>query len=501
MVIVLVNESINELLNYALEQLLIEEADIDFVINQLLDLLQLDGFLFSTKKSTKMIDEILQPILDYAVVKKIITNDTIDERDLFDTKIMGLLTPRPSVVNKQFQLRYETNPRSATRYFYELSQGVNYIRTSRVAKDKRWKAVTEYGELDLSINLSKPEKDPKTIAMAKTVVSSGYPQCLLCKENVGYAGHLNHPARQNHRIIPLELNDEQWYLQYSPYVYYNEHCIVLKAEHEPMKISRLTFERLLDFVSQFKHYFVGSNADLPIVGGSILSHDHFQGGNYRFAMDDAEVIDVFTINRFSNVKIELLKWPLTTLRLKGIDVDELTDLAEHILTVWRGHSDESCGICAFTSETPHNTITPIARFRDGNYELDLVLRNNRTSTEHPDGIFHPHQQYHHLKKENIGLIEVMGLAILPGRLLTEFEIIKQALLKQDINLLLNAGLQKHQLWYEELIEQCFNMSESVIEELIYQSVGTKFSEILACCGVYKLDEVGLAGVKHFVEVL
>jgi len=360
---------------------------------------------------------------------------------------------------------------------------------------------TEYGKLDITINLSKPEKDPKTIALAKKVPSSGYPKCVLCKENVGYAGHLSHPARQNHRIIPVSLCDERWYLQYSPYVYYNEHCIVLKNEHEPMVISVETFKRLFDFVKQFKHYFVGANADLPIVGGSILSHDHFQGGAYTFPMDNAGVLHVFEVPNFSDIKVELLKWPLTTLRLKGKSTDRLAEMADIILQTWRGYSDESLGIYAETAGAPHNTITPITRYQDSLYELDLVLRNNRTSALHPDGIFHPHEQYHHLKKENIGLIEVMGLAVLPGRLLTEIRVIKDALVEDDVRLLEDAGLDAHRTWYLELAGRTKELTSSQIEELVRESIGLKFVEILECCGVYKLDEAGFAGIRRFMEAL
>ena len=495
------NQSINELLNYGLKQGLIEPADIDFVANGLLDLFQVETFRFEVVATDKTIDDILAPMLDVAALKGLIPNDTVDERDLFDTRLMGYLTPRPSEVNGRFLQLRKNDPIQATQYFYQLSQGTNYIRTERVKKDKQWKVMTQYGELDLTINLSKPEKDPKTIAMAKSLPSSGYPKCVLCKENVGYAGHLNHAARQNHRIVPVELTGEPWYLQYSPYVYYNEHCILLKETHEPMAISALTFERILDFIHQFKHYFAGSNADLPIVGGSILSHDHFQGGNYAFAMDDAAVMETFEIPDHQDVQIQLLNWPLTTLRLISKSRKELVELGSHILDKWRNYSDESLGIYAYTDDVPHNTITPIARFRNGHFELDLVLRNNRTSEAHPDGIFHPHAQYHHLKKENIGLIEVMGLAILPGRLLTELAILKEALVKNDMGILENANLSKHSAWFASLQGCVSGLKPDEITAVIEESVGLKFAEILACCGVYKLDEAGLAGVRKFVEVL
>ena len=496
----MIDQNINKLLNYGLSQGLIQKADIDFVANQLQNLLQVETFEFKAVSVDKNIDEIIAPILDYAVGQKIVKNNTVDERDLFDTKLMGCLVPRPSEVNEKFARYYDAHPKKATDYFYQLSQSSNYIRTERIKKDKRWKVKTAYGELDMTINLSKPEKDPKTIALAKSIPSSGYPKCVLCKENVGYAGHLNHPARQNHRIIPVTLAGEPWYLQYSPYVYYNEHCIVLKDAHDPMVISAETFTRLFDFVKQFKHYFVGANADLPIVGGSILSHDHFQGGSYTFAMDNANALREFEIPKFSDVKVELLKWPLTTLRLKGKVTDRLVEMADIILQTWRGYSDESYGIYAETAGTPHNTITPITRYRDGLYEIDLVLRNNRTSAEHPDGIYHPHEQYHHLKKENIGLIEVMGLAVLPGRLLTEIEVFKDALIREDIAMLAAAGLEKHSTWYFELASRAKGLSSEQIEELIQENIGSKFAEILECCGVFKLDDVGLNAIQRFMEV-
>ena len=496
-----IEQNLNELVNYALDHGLIEIQDIEFVANQLLDLLQIGKFEYERVNFSKSIDEILKPILSYAVRKKIITNDTTDERDLFDAKIMGMLSPRPSEVNRKFDDLYQINPKKATDYFYQLSKAVNYIRTERIKKDQQFQVQTDYGIFDITINLSKPEKDPQTIAFAKAQPSSGYPKCVLCKENVGYAGHLSHPARQNHRIIPVTLSDEQWYLQYSPYVYYNEHCIVLKNEHEPMIISAKTFQRLFDFVKQFKHYFVGANADLPIVGGSILSHDHFQGGAHTFTMDNAAVICEFEVPNFADIKVELLKWPLTTLRLKGKLTDRLVELGNIILLTWRGYSDESLEIQAKTAGTQHNTITPITRYRDGHFELDLVLRNNRTAAKHPDGIFHPHEQYHHLKKENIGLIEVMGLAVLPGRLSQEITVLIEALVKDDVTLLEDAGLKKHSAWYFELAGRRKELPANQIEELVQESIGLKFVEILECCGVYKLDEAGLAGVRRFMEVV
>lgn len=491
--------AINELINYGITYELIGQSDVDFIVNGLLDLLEIDGFEFKEMDVSETIDDILAPILDYGVEKGLINHDTVDERDLFDTRVMGLLMPRPSEITANFEQLYQADPKQATDYFYRISKASNYIRTQRVNQDKHWQVKTVYGELDITVNLSKPEKDPKTIALAKEIPSSGYPKCVLCKENVGYAGHLARPARQNHRIIPVDLVGESWYLQYSPYVYYNEHCIVLKQEHEPMEISRITFERLLAFVAQFKHYFAGSNADLPIVGGSILTHDHFQGGAYEFAMNDAKILKTFEVPGYETIEMGLLNWPLTTLRLKGTDRNKLADLSEHILFKWRTYSDPTCEIYAYTDETPHHTITPITRFRDGYYEIDLVLRSNRTSDEHPDGIFHPHKQYHHLKRENIGLIEVMGLAILPGRLLIELDILKQALLEGDVRILLDSGQDRHHAWFLELLDRCNGLDEASIEELIKKDVGLKFAQILECCGVYKLNEAGLSGVCRFVE--
>ena len=368
-----------------------------------------------------------------------------------------------------------------------------------MAKNLSWKAKTKYGNLDITINLSKPEKDPKAIAMAKSLPSSNYPKCLLCQENVGYAGTLNHPARQNHRIIPLELTKEEWFLQYSPYVYYNEHCIVLKGAHEPMKISRLTFERLLEFVSQFKHYFLGSNADLPIVGGSILTHDHFQGGAYEFAMETAPILKTLNVLNYEDVEVGFVNWPLSVLRLKGESRERLVELGDIILNAWREYSDEALGIFASTNGTPHNTITPIARFKNGKYELDLVLRNNRTSDEHPDGIYHPHAHLHHLKKENIGLIEVMGLAVLPGRLKDELEIVKQALVARDSKMLEESGLEKHLPWLNEMLGRYESVSTDEAMSIVETEVGQKFVEILECCGVYKLTDEGLEGIQRFIN--
>lgn len=496
----IIEKAINQLLNYGLKTGLIKHADISYVANQLIDVFGLADFTYE-KNSTALpeLTTILADLIGCAREKGIFPNDTIDEWDLFDTKIMGYLMPRPSEINYVFTTLCHDSPQRATDYFYHLSQVANYIRVDRVKKDRQFQVETAYGKLDITINLSKPEKDPKTIAAAKQMVDRSYPKCLLCKENVGYAGHLAHPARQNHRIIPVTLATEEWYFQYSPYLYYNEHAIIFKGAHEPMVINQMTFARLFDFVRQFKHYFVGANADLPIVGGSILSHDHFQSGAYTFPMTNAEVLATFEIEAYPEITAQLLKWPLTTLRLKGHEIQDLTVLADFILQKWRNYSDKKRGIFAQTDGTPHNTITPIVRYRDDMYEIDLVLRNNRTSDVHPDGIFHPHSQYHHLKKENIGLIEVMGLAVLPGRLLTEIETVKEALIKADPTILTSVQLERHVPWYHELVKSSASLDQTAIEQIIQTSIGIKFAEILACCGVFKLDDDGFAGVCEFMK--
>ncbi len=408
--------------------------------------------------------------------------------------------PRPSEVVKTFESYYAKDPKEATRYYYDLSKASNYIRLSRVAKNVSWKTTTKYGDLDITINLSKPEKDPKAIALAKSLPSSNYPKCLLCQENVGYAGTLNHPARQNHRIIPLELTDESWFLQYSPYVYYNEHCIVLKGDHEPMQISRLTFERLLQFVSQFKHYFLGSNADLPIVGGSILTHDHFQGGAYEFAMEQAPILKTLNVLNYQDVEVGFVQWPLSVLRLRGEDRDRLVELGDLILTAWRTYSDEALGIFSHTDEVPHNTITPIAHFKDEKFQLDLVLRNNITTSEHPLGVYHPHAKLHHIKKENIGLIEVLGLAILPSRLKEEMELLKDAILeKKEIRGI--EALEKHADWVEEFLPKYETVNSENIEKILQIEIGLVFCQVLDDAGVFKRTEEGQAAFGRFIESL
>ncbi len=445
----------------------------------------------------------MAPLLDTAVAKGLI-GDTLTERDIMDAKIMAQLMPRQSELKRMIdRIQDEEGVKAATDFFYHISKASNYIRMDRIAKNDYWRTQTQVGDLEITINLSKPEKDPKEIAKAKEMPQSNYPKCLLCLENVGYEGHFNHPARSNHRVIPVTLNDEQWYFQYSPYVYYNEHAIILKEQHEPMRITRETFQRLVDFVEQYPHYFIGSNADLPIVGGSILSHDHFQGGNHRFPMVDSKVIKSFSHPEYAGMSISLMEWPLSVVRIASDDKNQLVDFAEHTLDAWRNYSDEEANILAFTDETPHNTITPIARVNDeGLFELDLVLRNNRTDEAHPDGIYHPHAHLHHIKKENIGLIEVMGLAVLPARLEKELDMIGDILsgnASADIEKL-PEELAKHKGWIESCIAEVGtdNSKETAIAK-IKEDVGLKFGEVLSCAGVYKLDEKGICYFEKFIK--
>lgn len=433
----------------------------------------------------------------------LIPDNTITYRDLFDTKIMSMLVPRPSEVVRRFYDLYEKeSPQAATDYFYKLSRDTDYIRRYRVKKDLKWTADTEFGTLDITINLSKPEKDPKAIAAAKLAKQSGYPKCLLCKENEGYAGRINHPARQNHRIIPVTINQSDWFFQYSPYVYYNEHCIVFNANHTPMKIERATFGKLLDFVQQFPHYFVGSNADLPIVGGSILSHDHFQGGHYEFAMAKAPVEREITFKGYEDVKAGIVKWPMSVIRISAADKDRLIDLADKILLAWRGYTDEAAFVYAETDGEPHNTITPIARRRGDAYELDLVLRNNITTEEHPLGVYHPHAKLHHIKKENIGLIEVMGLAVLPARLKDEMADLEQAIL-DGADIRADEKLAKHADWVEEFLPKYesrgIRITADNAEEILKEEVGLVFARVLEDAGVYKCTEEGREAFGRFLK--
>ena len=484
--------ALDALLDYAKNCGLLHPLDETFARNTLLSELRLESY----EKQEQRFDfpECLNLLCDYAAQQGMIA-DTIAERDLFDTKLMGFLTPRPSEVVREFRSRYTQSPKAATDYFYTLSQDCNYIRRDRIAKDKKWTYACEYGELDITINLSKPEKDPRAIAAAKLAPQSGYPKCALCAENEGYAGRMNHPARQNHRIIPLELDSGSWYLQYSPYVYYNEHCIVLNAEHTPMRISAATFRRLLDFTKLFPHYFLGSNADLPIVGGSILSHDHFQGGHYTFAMEKAPVETPVSFAGFPDIAAGIVKWPMSVLRLTGSDPDRLCLLAEKILTAWRGYTDEAAMVFAETDGTPHNTITPIARRRGEDFELDLVLRNNLTTPEHPLGLYHPHEQLHHIKKENIGLIEVMGLAVLPARLDKELALLKDAILSGR-DLRADETLQKHADWAEAL-QGRYTFTPENTEQILQQEVGAVFMQVLEDAGVYKRTPAGQSAFLRF----
>ena len=449
---------------------------------------------------TGNLEGILKEMLDYAAEKGMLAADSAVYRDLFDTKIMGLLMPRPSeVIRKFYDLYKEVSPEAATDYYYDLSRNSDYIRRYRIARDKKWVAPTEYGDLDITINLSKPEKDPKAIAAAKNAPQAGYPKCLLCKENEGYAGRVNHPARQNHRIIPVTINGSRWGFQYSPYVYYNEHCIVFNSEHVPMKIEHATFCKLFDFVKQFPHYFVGSNADLPIVGGSILSHDHFQGGHYEFAMARAPMEETFRAVGFEDVEAGIVKWPMSVIRLTGTDTDRIIALADKILANWRGYTDEEAFIYAETDGEPHNTITPIARKREDKYELDLVLRNNITTAEHPLGVYHPHAKLHHIKKENIGLIEVMGLAVLPARLKQELADLKVAILAGK-DLRASEELCKHADWVEEFLPR-YTVTADNIEGILEKEVGLVFAEVLADAGVYKRTPEGRRAFHRFLATL
>lgn len=495
---------IEKLLAFALSAGLIEEEDKVYSRNRLLSVFKLDDCEEVSVENLPIEKpyEILNRMCSWAAEKGII-EDTFDERDLFDTKIMGEITPRPSEVIKKFNEDYKISPEKATDNYYAFSQNTNYIRTDRIAKNLHWLADTEYGNIEITVNLSKPEKDPRDIAKAKLAPQSSYPKCLLCKENEGYAGRMNHPARQNHRIIPVTLTNEPWFLQYSPYVYYNEHCILFSGEHRPMKISRGSFERVLEFVDIFPHYFVGSNADLPIVGGSILSHDHFQGGHHAFPMAMACAEETFTIKGFEDITVEKVKWPMSVIRLRGQSKEKLVELSDKILAAWRGYSDEKCNIFAFTGDVPHNTITPIARKKGTDYEIDLVLRNNRTSEEFPLGIFHPHQELHHIKKENIGLIEVMGLAVLPGRLKEEMGIIAELMVKPNASELIreNEKVEKHADWCDEILKKYNDITAENVENIIKAEIGVAFSKVLENAGVYKQDENGREGYRRFINSL
>ena len=492
-------KNIRQLVNYGLKNNLLEKEDEIFTVNQLLELFGLDE-MEEVEAPEADLEDILKEMLDYAAANGLMEDD-ITHRDLFDTKIMSKLLPRPGEVIRTFWKLYkEESPKAATDYYYKFSQDTDYIRRYRVCKDQKWTTATEYGDIDITINLSKPEKDPKAIAAAKLAKQAGYPKCLLCVENEGYAGRVNHPARQNHRIIPIEINSSVWGFQYSPYVYYNEHCIVFNSKHIPMKIEHDTFCKLFDFVKQFPHYIVGSNADLPIVGGSILSHDHFQGGNYEFAMAKAPVETEFTVEGFVDVKAGIVKWPMSVIRLSGKDTDRIIALSDKILDTWREYTDEDAFIYAYTDNEPHNTITPIARKRGDNFEMDLVLRNNITTEEHPLGVYHPHAKLHNIKKENIGLIEVMGLAILPARLKQEMEVLADAILTgkeiRSIDI-----LEKHADWAEEFLPKYEDINADNVMDILHAEIGKVFSKVLEDAGVYKRTEEGQKAFMKFVDSL
>ena len=497
-----IDAAVRKLICYGLENNLITADDRIYAANSMIHVLKRDEYDPPEEIYTDIdLEAVLKEITDYAVENGLI-EDSIVYRDLFDTEIMGCLTPRPSEVIAKFRQIYrEKSPVDATDFYYKFSCDTDYIRRYRIAKDVKWTSETEYGTLDITINLSKPEKDPKAIAAALNAKQSAYPKCQLCEENVGYAGRVNHPARENHRIIPIKINDERWALQYSPYVYYNEHCIVFNCNHTPMKIDRSAFSKLFDFVEQFPHYFIGSNADLPIVGGSILTHEHFQGGHYTFAMEKAPVEEYFTIKGYEDVKAGRVKWPMSVIRLSCSDYDRLVDLGDKILTAWRAYTDKDAFIFAETDGVPHNTITPIARKRGNDYELDLVLRNNITTDECPLGVYHPHAELHHIKKENIGLIEVMGLAVLPARLKNEMEKLAEVLVKQGIDAVRKDPLlEKHADWAEEFMSKREVTAENV-NEVIRDEIGKVFAKVLEHAGVYKRDPEGMAAFGRFVDSL
>ena len=493
------SESIAALVNYGMETGLTPACEKIYTTNLLLDIFHEDDYEEPSQIPSLSLEEILKELLDEAVRRELIP-DSIAYRDLFDTRLMNCLLPRPAQVQADFWKQYEISPEEATAFFYKFSQDSDYIRRYRVCKDQKWKISSDYGEIDITINLSKPEKDPKAIAAARNAKASAYPKCQLCMENEGYAGRLNHPARENHRIIPITINDSKWGFQYSPYVYYNEHCIVFNGQHVPMKIDRAAFIKLFDFVKQFPHYFLGSNADLPIVGGSILSHDHFQGGHYTFAMAKAPIAIPVTIPGYEDVESGIVKWPLSVLRIRHKDEKRLIDLAEHILKVWRDYTDEDAFIYAYTDGEPHNTITPIARKVDDTYELDLTLRNNITTEEHPLGVYHPHAKLHHIKKENIGLIEVMGLAVLPARLKQEMALLKEYILTGK-DVAQNEDLAKHAEWVAEFLPHYTSITEENIDQILEQEIGKVFVQVLEDAGVYKWTEEGHAAFLRFVQAL
>ncbi len=490
---------IKALINYAVDKGLIEESDRVYCTNSVMYLLKRNAFDTSCEAADGKINEILEKLCDYAAENGII-EDSITYRDLFDTALMGAVTPRPSQVTKKFSALYNESPEKATDYYYAFSCDTNYIRRDRIEKDLKWQYTGDYGTMDITVNLSKPEKDPKAIAAAKNAPQSGYPKCQLCRECEGYSGRVDFPARQNHRIIPITINNSGWFMQYSPYVYYNEHCIVFNGKHTPMKIDKSAFSKLLEFESLFPHYFIGSNADLPIVGGSILSHEHFQGGRFEFAMERAPIETELKFEGFGDVDAGIVKWPMSTIRLQSERRESLVELADKILTAWRAYTDESAIIFAETNGTPHNTITPIARRRGSKYELDLVLRNNITTQEHPLGVYHPHAELHHIKKENIGLIEVMGLAVLPARLKNELETLADAILAGK-DLRADDTTAIHADWVDGFINNYDNVNAENITDIIHAEVGKVFATVLEHAGVFKRDENGKAAFMRFIETV
>ncbi len=497
-----IEKRIAQLVSYGVNTGLIMEEDRIYAVNQILEVLALDsiGEEAFAKEADAPLHVILEDLVMDAYNRGIIPNDGVVQKDLFDTKIMNALMPRPSEVIRTFRDKYAESPEAATDYYYKLSQDSNYIRRDRIKKDMRWTVDSDFGTIDITINLSKPEKDPKAIAAAKLQKQVSYPKCQLCMENEGYAGRVNHPARQTHRIVPIRVNDSKWGFQYSPYVYYNEHCIVFNGEHTPMAINRSAFVKLFDFVKQFPHYFLGSNADLPIVGGSILTHDHFQGGHYTFAMAKAPYESKFVVKDFEDVEAGIIKWPMAAIRIRHADSNRLIELGDHILQTWRGYTDEAAFIFAETDGEPHNTITPIARKNGDVYELDLVLRNNITTEKHPLGVYHPHAQWHNIKKENIGLIEVMGLAVLPARLKQEMERLAECLVnKEPIREV--EELVKHADWAESFISDYLDINEENVWCILKKEIGEVFVHVLEDAGVYKCTPEGREAFGRFIQAL
>lgn len=494
------DKNIKKLVQYGINSGLIPESERNYSTNMILDAFGKDDYSDPDISGEEInLDNILDNLLDIACEMKLI-EDSITYRDLFDTKLMNFIMPRPSQVSEIFWKKYSNSPKEATNFYYDFSTKTNYIRKSRVEKDLKWTVPSQYGEIDITVNLSKPEKDPKAIAAAGKAASSSYPKCQLCMENEGYAGRVNHPARQNHRIIPITINDSNWGFQYSPYVYYNEHCIVLNGQHTPMKIDRDTFAKLFDFIRQFPHYFVGSNADLPIVGGSILTHDHFQGGHYTFAMERAEMEKEFKVPGYEDVTAGIVHWPLSVIRIRHKDPERLIDLADHILKKWRNYTDPDGFIFEQTNGEPHNTITPIARRRGEEYELDLTLRNNITTEERPLGVYHPRPEYHHIKKENIGLIEVMGLAVLPSRLKKEMESLADCLVSgKDVSSV--GGLEKHADWVKDFLPKYAEITQENVWDILKEEIGEVFVKVLEDAGVYKCTEEGRKAFERFINTL